>query len=203
MKIGAGCSIRRAIIDRHVEIAPGTVIGENPELDAKRFHISPEGIVVVAKGQKLGSRMEHINIWFAVAEVQGLVKSGGLADVAKALPKALQKLGHDVSIVIPGYSILPGFYEAEEVLSTELDFWPHTPYNIRKMYLDGVSVYALSVKNILDRSELYAENNIAYTDNGERFSFFSAAVLDCLPKLDIQPDIIHTNDWHTDWFRFC
>ena len=54
VKIGAGCSIRRAIIDRHVEIAPGTVIGENPELDAKRFHISPEGIVVVAKGTKVG-----------------------------------------------------------------------------------------------------------------------------------------------------
>ena len=150
----------------------------------------------------MGSRMEHINIWFAVAEVQGLVKSGGLADVAKALPKALQKLGHDVSIVIPGYSILPGFYEAEEVLSTELDFWPHTPYNIRKMYLDGVSVYAIECEKYFDRSELYAENNIAYTDNGERFSFFSAAVLDCLPKLDIQPDIIHTNDWHTGLVPF-
>jgi glucose-1-phosphate adenylyltransferase len=54
VKIGAGCSIRKAIIDKHVEIAPGTVIGENPELDAKRFHVSPEGIVVIAKGTKVG-----------------------------------------------------------------------------------------------------------------------------------------------------
>ncbi|PJC88080.1 glucose-1-phosphate adenylyltransferase [Vibrio sp. HA2012] len=54
VKIGAGCSIRRVIIDKYVEIAPGTVIGENPELDAKRFHVSPEGIVVIAKGTKVG-----------------------------------------------------------------------------------------------------------------------------------------------------
>jgi glucose-1-phosphate adenylyltransferase len=54
VKIGASCSIRKAIIDKHVEIAPGTVIGENPEMDAKRFHVSPEGIVVIAKGTKVG-----------------------------------------------------------------------------------------------------------------------------------------------------
>ena len=54
VKIGAGCSIRNTIIDKHVEIAPGTIIGEDPELDAKRFSVSPEGIVVIAKGLKVG-----------------------------------------------------------------------------------------------------------------------------------------------------
>lgn len=54
VKIGAGCCIRRAIIDKNVEIAPGTVIGEDLELDAKRFHVSPDGIVVIAKGSKIG-----------------------------------------------------------------------------------------------------------------------------------------------------
>lgn len=75
------------------------------------------------KEQKLGSKMDHMNIWFTVSEAEGLVKSGGLADVAKALPKALQTLGHDVSIAIPGYRTLPGREEAEVVLTTELDFW--------------------------------------------------------------------------------
>ncbi|MGY2573623.1 glucose-1-phosphate adenylyltransferase [Vibrio sp. C8] len=54
VKVGAGCSIQRAIIDKHVEIAPGTVIGENLELDRQRFHVSDDGIVVIAKGTKVG-----------------------------------------------------------------------------------------------------------------------------------------------------
>ncbi|MDC0609477.1 glucose-1-phosphate adenylyltransferase [Vibrio sp.] len=53
-KIGEGCIIKRAIIDKDVEIAPGMVIGEDLELDRKRFHVSPNGIVVIAKGSKIG-----------------------------------------------------------------------------------------------------------------------------------------------------
>ncbi len=53
-KIGEGCSIRRAIIDKNVVIAPGTVIGENPEEDAKLYDISPNGLVVIPKGAKVG-----------------------------------------------------------------------------------------------------------------------------------------------------
>ncbi|NNN43860.1 MULTISPECIES: glucose-1-phosphate adenylyltransferase [unclassified Vibrio] len=54
VKIGAGCTIKRTIIDKNVEIAPGTVIGEDLELDRQRFHVSDEGIVVIAKGTKFG-----------------------------------------------------------------------------------------------------------------------------------------------------
>lgn len=54
VKIGAGCTIKRAIIDKDVEIAAGTIIGEDLEMDRKRFHVSDEGIVVIAKGSKVG-----------------------------------------------------------------------------------------------------------------------------------------------------
>ncbi|MGF1727991.1 glucose-1-phosphate adenylyltransferase [Photobacterium kasasachensis] len=54
VKIGAGCSIRRAIIDKNVHIAPGTIIGENLEEDKKKYHVSDEGIVVIPKGAKVG-----------------------------------------------------------------------------------------------------------------------------------------------------
>ncbi|UJF16840.1 glucose-1-phosphate adenylyltransferase [Vibrio sp. SS-MA-C1-2] len=54
VKIGANCVIKRAIIDKYVEIAPGTVIGENIEEDRQRFHVSDEGIVVIEKGMKVG-----------------------------------------------------------------------------------------------------------------------------------------------------
>jgi glucose-1-phosphate adenylyltransferase len=53
-RIGEGCQIRRAIIDKNAEIAPGTIIGENIEDDRKRFTVSPEGIVVIAKNAKVG-----------------------------------------------------------------------------------------------------------------------------------------------------
>ena len=54
VKIGANCSIRRAIIDKNVMIAPGTIIGENLEEDKKKYHVSDEGIVVIPKGAKIG-----------------------------------------------------------------------------------------------------------------------------------------------------
>ncbi len=52
--IGRGCRIRRAIIDKDVHIAPGTIIGEDPIADRERFHVSPEGIVVIPKGARVG-----------------------------------------------------------------------------------------------------------------------------------------------------
>lgn len=52
--IGEGCRLRRCIIDKDVDIAPGTVIGEDPELDKKRFHVSAGGIVVIPKGSRIG-----------------------------------------------------------------------------------------------------------------------------------------------------
>ena len=54
VKIGEGCRIRRAIIDKHVEIAPGVVIGENSAHDRERFTVSDEGIIVVPKGARVG-----------------------------------------------------------------------------------------------------------------------------------------------------
>ena len=52
--IGRGCRIRRAIIDKDVVIAPNTVIGEDPEHDRQRFHVSKDGVVVIPKGSRIG-----------------------------------------------------------------------------------------------------------------------------------------------------
>ncbi|EOX4126823.1 glycogen synthase, partial [Vibrio cholerae] len=146
--------------------------------------------------------MEQFNVWFTVSEVQGLVKSGGLADVAKALPQALKALHQQVAIALPAYRSVPGKEDAELVLETELTHWPHTQYRVLKCELDGVPIYLIDCPAYFDRPALYAENNQAYADNGERFGFFSAACLDVLPKLGIQPDIIHANDWHTGLVPF-
>ena len=141
--------------------------------------------------------MKNIDLWYVVSELAGLVKSGGLADVAKALPKALQEQGKEVAIALPAYAKITEQHESEVVLSTQLTHWPHTPYQVRHMVFDGVSVYLIENDHYFNRPEMYAENNQAYDDNAERFSFFSAASLDCLSKLDMQPTIVHANDWHT------
>ncbi|MZI95480.1 glycogen synthase GlgA [Vibrio sp. CAIM 722] len=146
--------------------------------------------------------MEQISVWFAVSEAQGLVKSGGLADVAKALPKSLSQLGQQVAIVLPAYRSIPDKNSLPVVLETDLTHWPHSSYKVRQTELDGVPVYLIDNDHYFDRPELYAEQNQAYADNGERFSFFSAASLDVLPKLGIKPNVIHANDWHTGLIPF-
>lgn len=145
----------------------------------------------------------NLSILFVASEVEGLIKSGGLADVAKALPEALQNLQQDVRITIPAYTSIERLADAEVVLETNLTSWPHTKYRVLLLTLGNNPVYLIDCEPYFNRPSMYAENNQAYTDNGERFAFFSAACLDMLPKLAFQPDIIHANDWHTGWFRFC
>lgn len=150
----------------------------------------------------MDSNHKHINVWFVVSEAEGLVKSGGLADVAKALPKALTELGHQAAIVLPGYRTIAGKDSAPVIMDTELTHWPHIRYQVRQTELDGVAVYLIDCAQYFNRDQLYAEGNQAYADNGERFGFFSSACLDVLPKLGIKPDIIHANDWHTGLVPF-
>lgn len=144
----------------------------------------------------------NLSVLFVASEVEGLIKSGGLADVAKALPEALQNLQQDVRISIPAYTGIEQLSEAETVLETELTSWPHTAYRVLKLMLGDNLVYLIDCPPYFNRPSMYAENNQAYSDNGERFAFFSAACLDMLPKLGFQPDIVHANDWHTGLVPF-
>lgn len=142
------------------------------------------------------------SILFVASEVEGLIKSGGLADVAKSLPESLQKRGLDVRLTMPAYRKIANIDTAKVLLETTLDVSPYTPYRVLELEVVGIPVYAIDCPRYFDREEMYAENNQAYQDNGERFSFFSAACLDMLPKLDFQPDIVHANDWHTGFVPF-
>ncbi|HAS6348357.1 TPA: glycogen synthase GlgA [Vibrio vulnificus] len=143
-----------------------------------------------------------LSILFVASEVEGLIKSGGLADVAKALPEALVNLNQDARIAIPAYTMIPGLSDDEIILDTHLESWPHTHYQVKKRVLGDTPVYLIACAHYFDRPSMYAENNQAYTDNGERFAFFSAACLDMLAKIGFQPDIVHANDWHTGFVPF-
>ena len=121
-----------------------------------------------------------LKVLFVASEVEGLVKTGGLADVAKALPQHLARAGHDVRIILPFYQTLKRRDEARLLASR----WLPTPqgrddisYRIYQLELDGICVYLLDCPAYFERPQLYAENNQAYPDNGERFAFFAAAAL--------------------------
>lgn len=141
-----------------------------------------------------------MNILFVASEMEGFVKTGGLADVAKALPLELKKAGHDVRVIIPGYSAIEqrkyGKIIANGSLATEPQYID-IPYEIRELHLEDIPVYLVENRHYFERAGLYGENNNGYADNGERFAFFCATVLQAAEQLNFRPDIIHCNDWHT------
>lgn len=142
-----------------------------------------------------------MQILFLTSELLGFVKTGGLADVAKSLPLELQKRGHDITIALPCYSKIQGYFNypvIKELTLTNPQNNISIPFLVREAMLDGqIKVWLIDYAHYFNRNNLYAENNEAYPDNGERFAFFSAATLLTAQSLNYAPDIIHCNDWHT------
>ncbi len=144
-----------------------------------------------------------MKILFVASEVVPFAKSGGLADVAGALPKALKKLGHDVRIVMPRYYIIDKekyrLKPLEGSLGVPLGSYGELWAQIYEGLLPGsdVPVYFVEHEAFFGRKGLYDENGYAYIDNDNRFIFFSKAAMQVAKKLRFKPDIIHCNDWHT------
>ncbi|WP_068617524.1 glycogen synthase GlgA [Paenibacillus tuaregi] len=136
-----------------------------------------------------------MKILFAAAEAIPFVKTGGLADVIGALPKALLKAGHDVRIVMPKYKIMPEKYRSqlETVNITEVPLaWRSQYCGIEKLTFEGIPVYFIDNEFYFGRDGIYG-----YGDDGERFAFLNRAVLEILPYIDFYPDVLHCHDWHT------
>jgi starch synthase len=140
-----------------------------------------------------------MNILFVSSEVAEFAKSGGLADVASALPKALKKLRHNVKVVMPRYykidkSKLKSLGSMAVPMGSYGEFW----CEVFTTKMDKVDIYFIDYENYFGRSELYSdENGYAYKDNDERFIFLSKAAFEVANKLNFKVDIIHSNDWHT------
>ncbi len=139
--------------------------------------------------------MEMMKIWFASSEVDPFIKTGGLADVAGSLPVALRKMGIDIRVVMPKYGQIAAKYtdRMEFLGSVEVDLtWRRQYCGIFRLVENGVTCYFLDNEYYFHRDWYYGQS-----DDGERFTFFCRAILDTLPKIGFQPDIIHLNDWQT------
>jgi starch synthase len=136
-----------------------------------------------------------MKILYAASEALPFVASGGLADVAGSLPKALQKEGAECRVVLPLYSGI------KDSLRAQLQYVTHfnVPLSWRNQYcglftaqVDGVTYYLLDNEYYFKRGGIYG-----FYDDAERFVFFSKAVLEMLTVMDYEPDIISCNDWQT------
>ena len=139
-----------------------------------------------------------MKIAYAASEAAPYIKTGGLGDVAGALPLALSKLpGTEVLLFLPYYRQIKEdpSVKTERLAEFEMDLaW-------RKQYvgLHRVKSRKKKLKVYLIDNEYYFDRGTIYgcEDDGERFAFYSKAVLACLAALGEKPDIIHCNDWQT------
>lgn len=147
--------------------------------------------------------MNPLNILLAASEVVPFAKTGGLADVAGALPKALRALGHDIRVVMPRYYIV----DREKYNLRLMEGSLGVPMGIMGELWAGVyegvlpntdiPVYFIEHEHYFGRSGLYDDNGDGFDDNDNRFIFFSRAVMQLAKKLQFHPDVIHANDWHS------
>ncbi len=148
---------------------------------------------------------ESLRIVIAASEAVPFSKTGGLADVAGALAKSLDQLGHDVTLFVPDYfSLRQNNTSLPPIVDTGLRF--SIPMNGRPVAgtvnwttlpNSGVRVLLVRQPEYFDRRHLYVENGHEYKDNCERFAFFSRAVLEICRQMILRPDVIHCNDWQT------
>ena len=136
-----------------------------------------------------------MRVLFVASEASPFIKTGGLGDVAGALPKALAQKNADVRVVIPKYKDLN--WEVKDKLRFVKWFNVYVGYResfcgVWECFYNGVTYYVLDNERYFKRDGIYG-----FYDDAERFAFFDRAVLDMLRQIDWQPDLIHCNDWQT------
>ena len=151
---------------------------------------------------------QPLRILFVASEVTPFARTGGLGDVASALPKALAALGHDVRIVMPLYQavrergvprvlVLANAPAPQGASSRVMQVWrSHLP-QAGAGGAGVVPVYFIEQNDYFARPGLYGDSDGDYPDNAERFTFFCRAVMALIPSLDWWPDVLHCHDWQT------
>jgi len=140
-----------------------------------------------------------LKILFVTAEMTPLLSTGGLAEVANALPKALHAQGHDVRVAMPCWRQIPPAQRGEHYALCVADLGARTAHGAlrqAKVPDSEIPLYLVEHEGYYGREHPYGTGVAEYEDNAERFCFFSLALLHALPQTSWQPDVIHCHDWH-------
>lgn len=139
-----------------------------------------------------------MKVLFVAAEVAPYVKTGGLADVAAALPQALQHAGHEVRVVMPRYRELRerGVPMSGPVAASFLPIGERAEeQRVWRSLESDVPVYFLDIPAAFERQAIYGE-----PDDHRRFILFCRGVMDTIQHLrEVEgwsPDVVHAHDWH-------
>jgi starch synthase len=135
-----------------------------------------------------------MHVAFVTSEMVPYVKTGGLADVSGALPKALVRLGHRVTVVLPRYrpvAFPPGDFAGS--VHVPVDSQSRSAGFYRQEREDGVQVVFVEHPPFFDRDALYGD----YGDNSLRFAFLARAALEYFRSRAERPDVFHAHDWQT------
>ena len=140
--------------------------------------------------------MAALSVLFVVSECVPLVKTGGLGDVAGALPQALRERGHDVRLIMPRYRETKGYP------ATKLDAPLGVPVGqgtrwaaVYEAEIDGVPLYLLEHDVLFDRDGLYGDAHGEFGDNVLRYAVLSRAALMLPSYLGHDVDVFHLHDW--------
>ena len=147
------------------------------------------------KTSRSSRKSPDVRVLFASSEVAPFAASGGLADVAGSLPVYLNRSNCDVRVILPLYSSISKDWRDKMRFITYCYVslsWRSAYCGIFELKDRGVTYYFIDNEQYFKRSSLYGEY-----DDGERFAFFSKAVIEALCRIDFEPDIIHCNDWQT------
>lgn len=137
-----------------------------------------------------------MKILFAASECVPFVKTGGLADVVGALPKALRAQGAQVCVMLPLYTHFADKYR--DKLTHQMFFYVNLGW--RRQYCGIETLEQDGIKYVFLDNEYYFGRDFVYGyggDEAERYAFFCRAVLEAIPHIDFVPDVLHCHDWQT------
>lgn len=143
----------------------------------------------------------QLKIAMIASECVPYAKTGGLADVAGALPKVLRALGHEVIVVMPKYGSIDEKKFGLRPFLSPMGVWMGNTQEWCGVYTasnDGVPIYFVDFRRYFERPGLYHDAQYNdYLDNPFRFGFLTRAALQLCVDLNFKPDIVHVHDWHT------
>ena len=137
-----------------------------------------------------------MKILFVASEGLPFSKTGGLADVIEALPKALVALGHEVTVLLPRYRNTPAAAVTVPSLTIPMGDALRFPAILDGGMLNGVFYYFVEDPEYFDREQLYGVAGKDYPDSAERFAEFCGAAIEFCKQVWM-PDVIHCHDWQT------
>ena len=158
---------------------------------------SAEKAVTAKTARASAGKSSQRKVLFAVSEVAPFISTGGMGQVVSSLPMTLHNITDQLEVRV----IAPYYQQIRNQFGSGMTFLGNmeVPLAWRRQYCgvftaerDGVTYYFLDNEHYFNREECYGS-----FDDGERFAFFSKAVLSVFDLIDYTPDVIHTHDWQT------